>query len=78
MEIKQQKEDIVIIKNALVGADLQSGLVKRMSDVENVLKNLPKAPATKKRWSPKEYGALLAGIAAIITAAAAYLNSLPV
>ncbi len=66
--IDQSAEDIKIIKNALVGPDLQSGLVKRVTDIENRLKH---------RWAPKDWGALLTGIAAIIMAAAAYWNSLP-
>jgi len=78
VQMKQQKEDIEIIKNALVGDDMQSGIVKRVSDIENALK-VQKAETTNKKraWSPKEWGTLLAGIAALLTALAAYLNSIP-
>ncbi len=57
-----------IVKTALVGEDLQGGLVKRVSDIESKL---------KRRWSPKDWGALLTGISALLLALAAYWNSLP-
>jgi hypothetical protein len=67
-KIEQQNDDIRIIKNALVGPDLQSGLVKRVTDMESRLKN---------RWTPKDWGALCVGIAALVTAAITYWNSIP-
>jgi hypothetical protein len=42
-DIRASKEDRLLIKRALVGDDLQGGLVKRMSDVESELKDLKAA-----------------------------------
>ena len=66
VQMKKQEEDIAIIRTALVGIDLQGGLVKRVFDMENRM---------KRRWSAKDWGTLLMGIAALLTALAAYLNS---
>ncbi len=65
VQIKRQEEDIGIIKVALVGSDLQGGLVKRVSDIENRL---------RKQWTLKDWGTFLMGLGALIAAVAAYLN----
>ncbi len=58
----ENKEDMEVLKVALVGSDLQGGIVKRLSAIEDQLKH---------RWSLKDWGSLLLGIAALITALAA-------
>ncbi len=65
-DIRASKEDRLLIKRALVGDDLQGGLVKRMSDVESELKDLK--AAVKRRWNLKDTGTFLLGLAALITA----------
>jgi hypothetical protein len=54
------------MKRALVGDDLQGGLVKRMTDVEAQLKEVK--AAVKRRWNLKDTGTLLLGVAALLTA----------
>ncbi|MDD4979570.1 MAG: hypothetical protein PHI29_13170 [Gallionella sp.] len=54
------------MKRALVGDDLQGGLVKRMTDVEAEIKEVK--AAVKRRWNFKDTGTLLLGVAALITA----------
>ncbi len=68
-DIRASKEDRALMKRALVGDDLQGGLVKRMTDVESGLKEL-KAAVKSKKLALKDWGAFLLGLAALITAAA--------
>jgi hypothetical protein len=65
-DIRASKEDRILMKRALVGDDLQGGLVKRMTDVEAELKEVK--AAVKRRWNFKDTGTLLLGLAALITA----------
>ncbi len=65
-DIRASKEDRALMKRALVGDDLQGGLVKRMTDVEAELKEVK--AAVKRRWNLKDTGTVLLGIAAFITA----------
>ncbi len=67
VQMKQSTTDIAIIKTALVGDDFQGGLIKRVGDIESNL---------KKRWTAKDWGSFFVGLGALITALAAYLNSL--
>jgi hypothetical protein len=59
----ENKEDMQVLKTALVGTDLQGGIVKRLLTIEERLKH---------RWSLKDWGALFLGVAALITALAAW------
>jgi hypothetical protein len=65
-DIRASKEDRILMKRALVGDDLQGGLVKRMTDVEAELKEVK--AAVKRRWNLKDSGTVLLGIAALVTA----------
>ena len=58
----ENKEDMQVLKTALVGTDLQGGIVKRLLTIEERLKH---------RWCLKDYGTLLLGVAALVTALAA-------
>ncbi len=65
-DIRASREDRALMKRALVGDDLQGGLVKRMTDVEAEIKEVK--AAVKRRWNFKDTGTLLLGVAALITA----------
>jgi hypothetical protein len=65
--INQARTDIDIIKKALIGdlATTQPGLIEGMRDIRQALKH---------KWTAKDYGTLLIGLAALVTAIAASLR----
>jgi hypothetical protein len=64
-QINQCAEDIKQVKLALIGSDMQGGLVQRFTKVEDRI---------KKRYTIKDVGAILLGLAALVTAVAAILH----
>ena len=64
--IKQSSQDIQQIKTALIGEDLQSGMVSKIKDIETKVDG-----AIKRKWGSKDYAGAIMALAAFITALAA-------
>lgn len=78
-EIGNARKDLHRIKDALIGKDLKSGLVKDVADVKNNVKNLEDAigESKKTKWSTRDKAYIVIGIlSAIIPAVASIYISL--
>lgn len=64
--LENHTKSLNVIEKALIGDDLQGGMVKRLSDVEAELKEVKSA--VKRRWNLKDTGTFLLGLAAFVTA----------
>jgi hypothetical protein len=69
--INQARTDIEIIKKALVGdiAVKEPGLIEELRDISAAVKR-----STRAHWTAKDYGTLLVGLAALLTAIVASLR----
>ena len=72
-KINAQGEAISRIEVALIGEDMQSGLVGKFKKIEGKVDN-----ALLRKWGPKDYAFALTALAAIITAATALIAGMPI